>query len=149
MDKNIKVKPVNQYGVNHYNHNGKLTATARQVNWFFMLARVLDQESAEYTDIDDSCLLALTMSGHASWHNAEKRILWHCRLEHISLKDLKILPKVLGIRPRMTVKCDCESCIKCKLVQKPVPPRTFGATEPQQVVHSDLCSPLETAIRGC
>jgi len=47
----------------------------------------------------------------------------------------------------MTGKCDCESCIKCKLARKPFTPNTTSrATEPLQLLHSDICSPLETAI---
>jgi len=150
MDKDVKVEPVNHYGLNLYNRHGKLIATAPQVDGLFVLDRVLDRapESTEYTDIDDSCLLALKTTGHASRHDAEKRMLWHRRLAHVGLKALEILPKVVTDAPKMTGKCDCESCIKCKLVRKPFTPTTSRATEPLQLVHSDICGPLETAIGG-
>ena len=73
MDEDVKVEPVNYYGLNLYNRYVKLIATALQVNRFFVLDRA--PESTEYTDIDDSCLLALKTTGHSSWHYAEKRIL--------------------------------------------------------------------------
>jgi len=102
----------------------------------------------EYTDIDsDSFLLALEMTGHASRHDAEKRMLWHGRLAHVDLKALDILPTITDA-PKMTGKRDCESCINCKLVWKPFTPTTSRTTEPLQLVHSDICGPLETAIRG-
>jgi len=151
MDKDVKVEPVNHYGLNLYNRRGKLIATPPQVDGLFVLDRVLDRapESTEYTDIDnDSCLLALKTTGHASRHDAEKRMLWHRRLAHISLKALEILPKVVTDALTMTGKCDCESCIKCKLVRKPFTPTTSRATEPLQLVHSDICGHLETAIGG-
>jgi hypothetical protein len=69
-NKNVKVELVNHYSLNLYNRCGKLIATAPQINGLF----VPDQapESTEYTDIDDSCLLALKTTGHSSWHYAEK-----------------------------------------------------------------------------
>ena len=81
-------------------------------------------------------------------HDAEKRLLWHCRLVHVSLKALEILPKVVTDTPKMTGKCYCESCIKCKLARKPFTPMTSSATKPLQLRHSDICGPLATAIGG-
>jgi hypothetical protein len=116
MDKDVKVEPVNHNGLNLYNRHGKLIATAPQVDGLFILDRVLDRApgSTEYTDIDDSCLLALKATGHASRHDAAKWMLWHRRLVHVGLKALESLPTITAA-PRMTGKCDCESCIKCKL----------------------------------
>jgi hypothetical protein len=150
MDKDVKVEQVNHYGLNLYNRHGKLIATASQVDWLFVLDRVLNRApgSTEYTDIEnDSCLLALKTTRHASRHDAEKRMLWHRRLAHVGLNALEILPTITDA-PRMTGKCDCESCIKCKLTRKPITPTTSRATEPLQLVHSDICGPLETAIGG-
>jgi len=77
LEKDVKVKPVNHYGLNLYNRHGKLIATAPQRDGLFVLDRVLDRapESTEYTDIDDSCLLAVKTTGHASRHDAEKQML--------------------------------------------------------------------------
>jgi hypothetical protein len=73
MDKDVKVEPVNHNGLNLYNHHGKLIATAPQVDGLFVLDLDLDRaaESTEYADIDNSCLLALKTTGHASRHDAE------------------------------------------------------------------------------
>jgi len=151
MDKDVKVEPLNHYGLNIYNRHGKLIATAPQVDGLFVLDRVLDRapESTEYTDIDNnnSCLLALKTTGHASQYDAEKRMLWHCRLAQLGLKALEILPTITDA-PTMTRKCDCQSCIKCKVARKPFTPTTSRATDPLQLVHSDVCGPLGTAIGG-
>ena len=114
MDKDVKVELVNHYGLNLYNRHGKLIATAPQVDGLFVLDRVLERESTEYTDIDDSCLLALKTTGYASWHDAENRMLWHHHLAHVGLKVLEILPMITD-GPKMTRKFDCERSIKCKL----------------------------------
>jgi len=147
MDKDINVKPVNHYVLNLHNDYGKLIATAPQaVGWF-----VLNQasESTEYTDVNnDSCLLALETTGHASRHDAEKPVLQNHRFAHSCLERLEILPKVVADTPKMTGKCDCKSCIKCKSARKPITPTNTHAIEPLQLVHSDICGPLGTAIRG-
>jgi hypothetical protein len=150
MGKDVKVELVNHYGFNLYTRHGKLIATAPQVDGLFVLDRSQDRDpgSTEYTDIDDSFLLALTTTGHVSRHDAEKRTLWHRRLAHVGLKTLEILPKVVTDAPTINSKCDCESCIKCKLARKPFTPTTSCTTEPLQLVHSDICGPLATAIRA-
>jgi hypothetical protein len=66
----------------------------------------------------------------------------------VGLKASEILPKVITDAPTMTGKCDWESYIKCKLVGKHFTPTTSRANEPLQLVHSDICSPQETAVRG-
>ena len=146
MDKDVKVKPVNHCSLNICNRNGKPIATAPQVDGLFVLKRAL--ESTEYTDIDESCLLALMTTGRASRHDAEKRMLWHRPLAHVSVKALGTFLTITDA-PRMTWKCDCTCCIKCKLARKTFTLNTtFHASEPLQLVHSDLCGPLEAAIGG-
>jgi hypothetical protein len=118
MDKNIKVEPVNHYGLNLDHCHGKFNATAPQVDGLFVLDRVLDRTpgSTEYTDIDDCCLQALKMTGHASRHDAEKWMLWYRRLAHLGLKALEIVLMITDTQA-MAKKCDCESCIKWKLTR--------------------------------
>jgi len=147
MDKDIKVEPVNHYGLNLNNRRRKLIATAPQIDGQFVLDRA--PESTEYTDIDHSCLLAHKTTGHASWHDAEKRMLWHRRLAHVGLKALEVMPTVIADAPEMTGKYHCEICIKCKIPRKLCTPNTTSdATEPLQIVHSDISGFLETAIGG-
>jgi hypothetical protein len=105
MDKDIKVEPMNHNGLNLYNHDGKLIATAPQVDRLVVLDRVLDRESTEYTNIDDSHLLSLKTTGNVSRHNAEKRLLRHRRLAHVCLKALELLLTITD-DPGMAWKCD-------------------------------------------
>jgi len=145
MDKDVKVEQVNHYGLNLDNCHCNMIATPPQVDGLFILDRA--PESTEYTDIDDSCPLGPKTTGHASRHDAEKRILWHCCLANVGLKALEILLTITHAT-RVTGKCDCESCIMCKLVRKPFTPTTSRPTEPLQLVHSDICGPHGTAIGG-
>jgi hypothetical protein len=72
MHNDVQLEVVNHYGLNLYNHHGKLIGTAPQGDGIFVLDRV--QVSTEYSDIDNSCLLALKITGQASRHNTEKRM---------------------------------------------------------------------------
>jgi hypothetical protein len=74
-------------------------------------------------------------------------MLWLHRLAHVSLKGLEILAKVLGNVPKMAGKCHYESRIKCKLARNPFTLNASSrATEPLQLVDSDICGQLATAI---
>jgi hypothetical protein len=42
MDKDVKVEPVNHYGLNLYNSNAKLIACAPQIEGLWVLDRILD-----------------------------------------------------------------------------------------------------------
>jgi hypothetical protein len=145
MDKNVKVEPVNHYGLNLYHRHDKSIATGPQVDGRFVLDR--SPAPTESTDIDDSFLLALKTTAHASRHNAKKRMLWHRRLAQACRKALDILSRITNA-PKMTAKCNCESCIKCKLARKHFTPTTSRATDRLQLVHSDRCGPPQTAIGG-
>jgi hypothetical protein len=107
MDTDVEVEPVNHYGLNLNNPNCKLIATAPPIDGLFVIDRVLDLELNEYTNIDDRCLLALETSGHASWHDEQKQMLWYRRLAHIGLKALEIFPTI-SHAPKMTGMCNCE-----------------------------------------
>jgi len=147
MDRDVKVEPVNLYCLNLYNRHGKLISTAPQVNELFILEQV--PELTQYSHSDNSCLLAYTTTAHASRQAAEKRMVWHCQLAHVGLKDLKILPNVIDNASQMSGKCICKSCIKCKLAREHCTPNTTShATRPLPLVHSDICSLLATPIGG-
>ena len=151
MDKDVKVEPANHYGLNLFNRHGKFIGTAPHIDRLLDVDPVLDwaPELTEYTDIDNnSSLQSLKMTGHTSRNNAERLMLWHRHRAHVGLKALEMLPKVVADPPRMTVKCDRESYNKCKLARKPCTPTTSRATEPLQLMHSDIWGPLETAITG-
>jgi hypothetical protein len=69
MDKYVKVKLLNQYGLNLDNRHSLLIASAPQVNGLFVVDRVLAAalESTKFTDIDNNiCLWPLQTTGHAS-----------------------------------------------------------------------------------
>jgi hypothetical protein len=101
MHNDVKVEKVNHNSLNLCNRHRNMIATSPQVDGRFVLDRA--PESTQYTDIDNHYLLALKMTRHASRHNAEKRMLSHCRLAHVGLKALEILP-TMTYSPNMTGK---------------------------------------------
>jgi len=152
INKDVKVEPVNHSGPNLYTRHDKLIATIPHIDGHFLRDHGLHRaaELTKFTDIGkDSRMLALKMTRHASRYNAEMLMLQHWRWSHISLKALEILPKAVADTLKVTGKCKCESCIKCILARKRNALNTIScSTELMQLVHSDLCGPLETAIRG-
>jgi hypothetical protein len=57
MDKDVKVEPVNHYGLNLYSCHGKVISAAPQIDGLFVLDRVLQQELTEYPHINNRFVL--------------------------------------------------------------------------------------------
>ena len=75
--------------------------------------------------------------------------LWHLRLGHISLDRIKRLVRdgplqasAIGSLPT------CESCIEGKMTKRPFSDKGRRATELLELVHSDVCGPLNQQARG-
>ena len=75
--------------------------------------------------------------------------LWHLRLGHISLDRIKRLAKdgplqTLSVGTLPT----CESCLEGKMTKRPFSTKGERATECLQLIHSDVCGPLNIQARG-
>jgi transposase InsO family protein len=69
--------------------------------------------------------------------------LWHCRLAHHNLVDVKALIErnlVTGMRLDIKTAPDliCEPCLAGKMRAKPFPSSSWRASRPLELVHSDL-----------
>ena len=77
--------------------------------------------------------------------------LWHCRSGHLPFKSLNILHKhsmVKGL-PIIHKQCNtCEDCITGKLHRDNFPSSTSRAKEQLELVHTDLCGPMQTQSIG-
>lgn len=74
--------------------------------------------------------------------------LWHRRLGHLGLANMKILRDKLarGISFKDPDSVQCVSCLKGKQTTLPFPKqKSTRATELLELVHSDVCGPIETA----
>ena len=75
--------------------------------------------------------------------------LWHLRLGHISLDRINRLVKDGPLRDlRVGTLPICESCLEGKMTKRPFSAKGTRAKEPLQLVHSDVCGPLNVQARG-
>ena len=75
--------------------------------------------------------------------------LWHLRLGHISLDRINRLVKDGPLRDlRVGTLPVCESCLEGKMTKRPFSAKGTKAKEPLQLVHSDVCGPLNVQARG-
>jgi len=80
--------------------------------------------------------------------------LWHRRLGHLNIKGVHALQNMvsgmnLGNMPCPTSSFLCEGCIEGKQHCKPFPSDGgMRATEPLEIVHSDVCGPMRTTSLG-
>ena len=78
--------------------------------------------------------------------------LWHKRLGHLNFQSLKLLHQknmVQGLPQIKEVSDVCEGCALGKQHTFPFPKgKAWRAKEPLELVHSDVCGPMETTTDG-
>lgn len=78
---------------------------------------------------------------------ASSTLLWHYRLGHINSPTLHRMAKhhsCHGIPPNLTPIHLCEGCLLGKASHQCFPRSQSRSSQLNQLVHSDLCSPMET-----
>ena len=69
--------------------------------------------------------------------------LWHLRLGHISLDRINRLVKDGPLKELKVCNLPvCESCLEGKMTKRSFSAKGFRAKEPLELVHSDVCGPL-------
>mgnify|MGYP002775250692 FL=1 len=96
--------------------------------------------------VDKTPIQALTATGYI---HADSTLLWHHRLGHLNPKSMKTgqIHKLLEGIPTRPFKyiSVCEGCIYGKQCRQKFATNNNKKTErPLQVVHSDLCGPMQT-----
>ncbi|KAL0394383.1 UNVERIFIED_CONTAM: hypothetical protein Slati_4404500 [Sesamum latifolium] len=81
--------------------------------------------------------------------NHENAQLWHVRLSHISKDRIRRLvdSKYLEVDDLDHLPT-CESCLKGKMTKKPFVEQSAIASSLLDLVHTDVCGPLNTPARG-
>ena len=76
--------------------------------------------------------------------------LWHQRLGHLNVKQLKEAISELNVNDVESGLNFCESCTKGKMHKLPITPNAtpMSTTRKLQIVHSDLCGPMESVSLG-
>lgn len=116
------------------NHQNVLVAQAYLVNGVYRL------------DIKQDCLLACSAQTTTS-------LLWHRRLGHINSKDLNNMKNgaVEGVSFPDKAEIDKSQCVTCcegKLARLPFSHRGSRCDSVLEVVHADVCGPMETVSLG-
>ena len=103
--------------------------------------------------IDDDDLFRLKVQNQETARTVKKEACihqWHRRLEHrdpAAIKRLVNEDLATGIKiSRFSEEVTCEECIKGKLSQKKFTPVQERYEEPLQLVHSDVCGPMQKKI---
>lgn len=85
-----------------------------------------------------------------STNNTVKRDLWHRRLEHMNRRSMKIMrdQAAIGIEFDQISSESCITCLKGKQHRLPFQKSGKRAKQPLQLIHSDLCGPMENESIG-
>lgn len=118
-------------GCSIYNSKNELVATADLIDGIYKLKLK-----------DEKCMLTVQ----------DKSEIWHRRLAHINSQDLnKMKNCVIGLELKGSVNIDKSNCIVCcegKQSRQPFPNIGTRSTEILEVVHGDLCGPMEEVSIG-
>ena len=83
---------------------------------------------------------------------ASSEHLWHQRYGHLGLKNLRMLRDkelVQGLKFQSSQESTfCDGCAKGKQKRMPFPKESSRATEILEIVHSDVCGPMQTKSHG-
>lgn len=74
--------------------------------------------------------------------------LWHQRLAHLNFKDMNKLSESTGIKFKNEDKVICITCQEGKQARNPFSSEGTRATEKLELVHSDVCGPMEVPSLG-
>ncbi|KAL4033283.1 hypothetical protein IC575_006370 [Cucumis melo] len=92
---------------------------------------------------------AITQNKRLKISPKENAHLWHLRLRHINLNRIERLVKngLLSELEENSLPL-CESCLEGKMTKRPFTGKGHKAKEPLELVHSDLCGPMNVKARG-
>ena len=75
--------------------------------------------------------------------------LWHLRLGHINLDRIDRLVKGESLSQlEIGTLPVCESCLERKITKRPFTRKGLKATQPLELIHSDVCRPMNVKARG-
>ncbi|CAH2102026.1 unnamed protein product [Euphydryas editha] len=77
-------------------------------------------------------------------------LLWHQRMAHLNFKDLnKMIDSTDGVKLVKNInKIICEFCQQGKQSRLPFPAEGSRAKKPLELIHSDICGPMEVKSLG-
>lgn len=116
--------------------NGRLVCTATLHNKLYILDTKNNYETAHLSNADKS----------------DDAYLWHLRMGHLNMSDVKKLPScaegVTLTQNKSDVTSSCIHCFEGKQARLPFKNVGSRASKPLELIHSDLCGPMETTSYG-
>ena len=81
--------------------------------------------------------------------NDSATYLWHCHLGHIGVKCMKKL-HADGLLESLDYESfdTCEPCLMGKMTKTPFSGTTERATDLLEIIHTDVCGPMNIEARG-
>ncbi len=125
-------------------YNDRLITTARLINNLYYLNPIVpticDIEVNDDLQRDSKRLKTVS---------TDLTYMWHLRLGHISLDRIKRLAKDGPLQSLQVGQLPtCESCIEGKMTKRPFSKKGERATQCLELIHSDVCGPLNIQARG-
>lgn len=74
--------------------------------------------------------------------------VWHERLAHQNVTQVRRVLKGWNIHTKAEEHWDCDGCAKGKMSRKPFPSSQTKAKAPGELMHADLCGPMESPSVG-
>lgn len=125
---------------------GKNIATVRRKNG--TVAMIAKREGDLYRVINKDRHVAQA----AECRKTDDTLKWHRRFGHLNFDDLKRLQienMVCGLSKTLTDSLkSCETCAKAKIHQVSHPPSTRRASAVLELIHSDICGPMNLPSLG-
>lgn len=123
----------NETGCEMFNQHGQKVAKAHLINDMYRL-NVISEEKAH-------AMPAVTEND---------TYLWHQRMGHLNFMDVSKIPQCTsGVKlSPLKENVTCISCIEAKQTRQSFPSEGSRATELLEVIHSDVCGPMQTASLG-
>lgn len=142
------------------NRNGEVRAIATRKNKLYKMhfskennpesfANVVDEESTLENEGEkfDFCFSELLSSECNSAKTIEALSNWHCKLAHQNVSYIKQFLRKNNI-DFLDEKIVCEQCLSGKQHRLPFYESESRATEPLELVHTDICGPMEEESLG-
>lgn len=124
-------------GCNIEDTTGKLLCSATLINKLYILdTNVSNKESAHLV---------------SNKVNPNDINLWHLRMAHLNVSALKKLPDCaegVSLTHGRETDMQCSTCLEGKQTRLPFKHTGSRATRPLEVIHSDLCGPMENPSYG-
>src|SRR5579859_5027981 len=135
-DKGYKTRMTPGYGVRIFHREELVATTIRSAGGLFRLRTT-----------NDSYAMAAQVTSVTPELDID---IWHRRMGHLGEDNVRKLAKMvdgMGIKVRTTVGV-CEACLEGKQHRQPSHQPATRAKEPLELIHSDLCGPIDPTTYG-